>query len=271
MCYLWNRTSSYILILLIVSVLFICCQSEKKDETRICTCPINELVSTQTDTSIIQNGNQTDWQLNGKISLEVKKIINTELGGKWDSKQSIKSIKKVIRKIDNEFPEFSCETYQTRVGSLFYCAYYELCCRDTSLTLSEIRIMCTKRLDEFKEEVKTTCGKIESKVSKTSIQKEKTRIVKPKIKKTFNVKFSFDEKMTGCEVYTNGKPAKIMDEVGIIGTDGFTFIQVEESEEPLNFTFVTNDRKCFEAKRFISKDTEISNFKPIDCKSKSFL
>ena len=151
----------YVFKLVLFALLFHSCSNGSKAieniEIRNCDCPVAELVDQKidVDSSIVYNEDDLlDWRVGGKISGKIKKILDAELDAdlsyNGDSYQL--STRKVVEKINNTYPQLGDQTYALKLGRLFFCSYYSILCRDSSITDKELREKSLMKLEEFKEE-----------------------------------------------------------------------------------------------------------------------
>ncbi len=116
---------------------------------------IDEKISTDSTTSSKLENDLYDWNIGGKINGELKKIIDAEINASINSpikKNYTISTKKVVEKVNNDYPQLIDKAYEFKLGRIFYCTYYSILCKDTLVSDSELRKRSLEKLDEFKRE-----------------------------------------------------------------------------------------------------------------------
>lgn len=228
------------------------CQKERN-----CNCPLKTptLNVSQQDSTSITKDLSADWGVNGKVSTVLKKLLYVEVGANVHGHFSHQKMQNIISTVRDTFPQYECEVFQSKLGTVFFCAYFDLCCQDPVLTRSEIRDLCDSRLIEFKKEIRENCQD-----SETVLIPSTPELNQPTEK--FEVTLSLEENMINGRILVDNSPARVLDRVGTIGTDGHIIVEVDEKKnEPHIFSIETKDR-CFQAEFTVTTDIEIRNYYP---------
>lgn len=143
---------------------------------RDCRCPIEDFVSEQTISDEKNSSNEIDWSITGEVGTTIKKIVDVEIDGGFSNKKYDVSTSKIISQIKNEFPQFSSQTYEFKIGRLFFCAYYSNLCNDSSIDEEELRRRSNQKLEEFKSEFYESIEKESSKSKEKKSQTELDRL-----------------------------------------------------------------------------------------------
>ncbi|MFK7982015.1 MAG: hypothetical protein AB8G86_18695 [Saprospiraceae bacterium] len=166
--------------LLILTILFISCKPSQekntiKENERICDCPmknlLDEKISVDSTVTRTLKDDLYDWNIGGKISGEIKKILDTEINASINSpiaKNYTVSTKKVVEKVSNNFPQLIDKAYEFKLGRIFYCTYYSILCQDTVISDIELRARSLEKLEEFRKETISTIEKKEATKRKVS-------------------------------------------------------------------------------------------------------
>lgn len=193
-----------LLLLLIVAG----CQGEKNTNskslsTRNCDCPLEETVDQKItrDSSFSKTSEDDlfDWSIDGKISTKIKKYLDLELKAKGESISDYDiSTKNIVTKLDSNYPDLTNEIYYYKTGRLFYCAYFNLVCQDTSISNNELTKLSVQKLDDFHNDIKKLIrGKIADE------KKSKPKYNTPTTKKTPQKNKSNNEKEISIEGNNN--------------------------------------------------------------------
>lgn len=121
------------------------------ESNRICDCPLQGLPTSMLDSTVSnEERSKNEINIDVRASTKIKKIIDAELSTGY--KNGVKEVEtsKIVKKIENEFPEHQNELFWLRVQQDFYCAFYLNLCRDHSVSSSDLRITSNKKLEEIK-------------------------------------------------------------------------------------------------------------------------
>jgi hypothetical protein len=130
-----------------------CTNHDKTPIKRDCKCPLDDIVNEQIDSTTNKSESQLSGDIQGKVEIaQIKKFVENELKGglKYTTSESYTTT--MIKKYENQFPEFSGKILNFRIGRLFYCALDNSECQDTSISNEDLRKIRELEIPKVKKE-----------------------------------------------------------------------------------------------------------------------
>ncbi len=119
------------------------------EKPRACNCPVEDFYAEQEEMFTSQDGWEIDAATEFKMGAKIREMVNVEIAAHPGLRNYDISASKIVTRIKNEFPQYTSETYEFKMGRLFYCAYYLTLCQDANLPDSTLRILSQLKLTDF--------------------------------------------------------------------------------------------------------------------------
>jgi hypothetical protein len=145
-----------------LSIIFtLACKNESGSKSladkRDCNCPMPEIYdkSENKDSSMVESKDFYDWNVNGSISTNLKKIIDSQVASTLKSGKNKYEISAttVLNQVRNDYPELIDKVFEFKIKRLLFCTYHNIICSDTSLSESKYRELMKFKLTEFENAV----------------------------------------------------------------------------------------------------------------------